>query len=58
MFDLSINNKRESGEPETRKQNAAKFMESLKQNMIICPAIMTKMSREMRNQMNGNNPLK
>jgi signal transduction histidine kinase len=53
MFDLSVNNKNESIESGSDKQNAANFMESLEQNIINCPALMTLMSREMRNQMNA-----
>lgn len=52
MFNLSLNNNCESGATDSKNQDAAKIMESLKQNMINCPAILTEMSREMRTQMN------
>lgn len=52
MFEFSGYNKGESESTGSVKLKAVNFMESLKQNMINCPALMTGMSREMRTQMN------
>ncbi len=53
MFDLSAYSKGESETSESKNQNAVKLMDSLKQNMINCPSLLTGMSREMRTQMNA-----
>jgi K+-sensing histidine kinase KdpD len=52
MFDLSAYNKGVSKQP-NQNQNEVRLMESLKQNMINCPSLLTGMSREMRTQMNA-----
>jgi signal transduction histidine kinase len=54
MFDLSGHSKGDSGESGAKnKESGISKKESISQNMIGCPSILTGMSREMRTQMNA-----
>ena len=53
MFDLSGHIKGESGESGPRSKDPGQSKESISQNMIGCPSILTGLSREMRTQMNA-----
>jgi K+-sensing histidine kinase KdpD len=53
MFDISAHSKGEAGESGQKRKDAGKMTESIDQNVVRCPSILTGMSREMRTEMNA-----
>ncbi len=53
MFNLSDNDNSAGGNSEVTKEDKDKTMNSLKNNLINCPAFLTGMSHEMRTHMNA-----
>jgi len=53
MFDISAHSKGEAGESGQKRKDTGKMTESIDQNVVRCPSILTGMSREMRTEMNA-----